>query len=306
MPNLILTYQCHNHCEFCFVEAPNDSPQLSLSAVKTLLPFLRSFGRDTLHLLGGEPTLNPAFLPILQCLLGEGFQVKIFTNGHLSPDLVHQLQCLPDEDFHFCVNRTNRRLTPAIINFYQKLGYRVQLGVTFFQINQSAEHIYREILEYRLRPEFRVGIALPIWPHFQNAYLHPDEYDQVAGQIFRLFTQVIPLGLRPEFDCGFPDCFFSDEQKNFLEANNIEFHSNCGIIPDLRPDLTAIPCFPLARFAVPVSSSSRWNLLRQQLTQQWQALQFKSLFMKCQDCEAFYTGRCCGGCAALRLTEPEI
>jgi MoaA/NifB/PqqE/SkfB family radical SAM enzyme len=301
MPNLLLTNQCFNGCSFCFVGAKESELFLRLENIATLLPFIHSFGRDTVNLLGGEPTLNPDFGPILERLLQEGFQVKIFTHGKIPAELVARLQGLHDGEFSFCVNRSDGRLTPKIINFYRKLGYRIQIAATVFKLQQSLTHIIDEILTYHLDRYFRLGLAMPIWPDRQNAYLPPEAYSRAADELFAFIDEAVVAGLKPSFDCGFPYCFFNEEQKAYLTENEIAFASNCGIIPDVGPEFSAKPCFPLANFAQPLAAASSWPILRQKFEEALNRANTEFLFAACKDCEAWRKKQCCGGCMALTM-----
>ena len=300
MPNLILTYRCNNNCEFCFADSEYQKKEISLDELNQLLPFLHSFKRESIRLVGGEPTLNPDFIEIMNFLFQQGFKVNIFTNGKLQTHLIEKLKTI-QEEFHFCVNRTNPILTSEIIQFYQKLGYRIQLSVTFFQTSQSVDHILDEILTYKLDRQYRLGIALPIFPGRQNQYLHPNDYLLASEKLFAFFKKGIQSDIRPSFDCGFPYCFFNEEQKRYFEENNIQFFSNCGIIPDITPDFFAIHCFPLAYFKQPVSDNMTWQILQQKFDTTLNACKYEPIFEKCKECKELHTKKCSGGCMSLRL-----
>jgi len=79
MPNLVLTYLCNNQCPYCFAESRQERHQFSLEQVRHLVPLLKQVNSGGVNLVGGEPTLNRSFLPILELLLTEGLQVNIFT-----------------------------------------------------------------------------------------------------------------------------------------------------------------------------------------------------------------------------------
>lgn len=275
---------------------------MSRDNLEALLPLIRSFGRETVHLLGGEPTLNRDFMPILERLLEAGFKVKIFTHGKLPPELVTRLQDVPSREFYLCVNRTDKALTPAIVNVYRKLGYRIQIGATVFKPQQALTHIIEEILTYHLERSFRFGIAVPIWPKRQNSYLRPEIYTTVADELFSFIHKAVAAGLKPSFDCGFPDCFFNETQKAYLAEHEIAFASNCGVIPDVGPGFYAVPCLPLSEFVQPILGTSSWSALRQQLEERLNQASTEFIFEACKDCAARQERKCWGGCAALRIT----
>ena len=300
MPNIILTKQCNNHCEFCFAGPKNDKTYLSFEQSQSLLPFIKSFNRDTLHLLGGEPTLNPDFLKILEYYLQNNFKVRIFSNGKIDPPLLDALQDV-DGEYTFNVNRSDPQLTKRIIGLYKKFGYKVSLSLTIFKLNQNIDHIIEEIKTFHLKKTFRLGIALPIWPGKQNAYLSPGLYPEVADYIFRFIQKAIQSKLQPEFDCGFPFCFFTKNHKAYFQEHGIQFASHCGIIPDIGPEYQIMPCYPLASFSIPFAKTDKWHTLEPLLKQQIERSPKLSLFEKCNDCIHLQNGNCSGGCSAFRL-----
>ena len=107
-------------------------------------------------------------------------------------------------------------------------------------------------------------------------------------------------GIRPMFDCGFPYCFFSEEQKEYLACHHVVFGSQCGVIPDVLPDLRAIPCFPLSAFSAPVNSSN-WSDVRKNLQEKLKNMNYNDIYQQCKDCKHLMNGKCLGGCKAVRL-----
>ncbi len=88
-----LTYRCNNHCVFCAVgnRLPEDQ---SLSHIKAVLDRYAQTGVKLLDLDGGEPTLHPDLLEIVEYARAAGFQtVNITTNGRrlAYPDFARKL-----------------------------------------------------------------------------------------------------------------------------------------------------------------------------------------------------------------------
>lgn len=303
MPNFIITYQCNNNCAYCFVDFKNQRKIFTVEELTNLLPFIQSFNRDSVNVVGGEPTLNHDFLKILAFFLRNKLEVKVFTNGKVNCKLVEKLQNVNEGDFSFCVNRSNPQLTHEITQFYRKLGYRINLSITIFRSKQKIEHIFDEVITHNLDPNYRLGIALPIWPNKQNVFLHPRDYKLIANEVFTFIQKGVLLGIRPTFDCGFPFCFFNEEQRQYFEKNEIKFSSNCGVIPDICPDFSVIPCFPLGRFKKKISKHTIWQDLQKDINDILVSYHFEPLFKDCKSCEELQTGNCSGGCAAFRIKE---
>lgn len=252
MPNLVLTYRCDNHCEYCFGAAHRNPQDFTLAQVRQLLPLLKSMNAGSINIVGGEPTLNRDFLAVLRLLLEEGLQVHIFTSGRFSPHLMQELQVVQEGQFTFCVNRSAVPVPLEVVELYRRMGYKVHLSATVFQVNQCLNHLLHEIEAYHLERRYRLGIALPVWPDRRNVHVNTSDYPFIAEMLFRFIQSGVERGIKPFFDCGFPLCFFDAEQKDFFRSNAIDVVSQCGTIPDLCPDSRAIPCFPLDEFGVHV------------------------------------------------------
>ncbi len=297
MPNIILTNSCTRRCAYCFTNG-DFIGELTLGDLREMLPFLDSFPHKSLNILGGEPSLNPDFMSIVRCLLDEGYQLHIFTNGDIPQKVLRDLQALAYADLAFVVNRTDEELSGNVVRFYKALGHEIKIGVTVFESGQNLRHTIREIEEYRLKKAIRIGIALPSCLAPDAVYLKPDLYQKVSGEMFAFLTECIGKDITPEFDCGFPFCFFTDEQKRYLRDHDVEFASNCGFIPDILPDQTVIPCFPLAGCRVGVRGGASWSDARQALSDARGEKSGGNIYEECATCEHIDSHRCCGGCAA--------
>lgn len=210
----------------------------------------------------------------------------------------------------FIVNRSSNLLTANTVRFYKALGHRIKIGLTLFKSTQYVQHAIREIEAYRLRKAIRIGIALPSCSPSNNMYLSPEAYPQISNEIFPFLVECIGKGIKPEFDCGFPYCFFTDEQKEYFSVHSVHFASLCGIIPDLLPDHSAIPCFPLAHARVDLRGQSSWLEVISALEKKLAAMNMNLLFAHCQGCTYLQEAVCSGGCKAFgfrwKSLAPEI
>lgn len=299
MPNLIITDRCNRHCSYCF--NAHSGADLTPKKLYDLLPLLNSFKREKIHILGGEPSLNPYFLDIVDILLAEGYKIRIFTNGNLSTDQIQALVLRQSVAITLDVNRSNPELVKDIKNLYRRLGHCIQSGVTVYHTGQDFTHLFAEINRYHLEPLYRIGIAMPIWPHRANTSLYPTHYTQAAQQIFRQIQQGLLLGITPEFDCGFPDCFFTVAQKNFFRQHQIKFAALCGLIPDICSE-SCFPCFPLTVFAEPIQVGATWTELEAKLMEKLGKIPLNYIFTSCETCASRLSGSCPGGCLGWRLS----
>lgn len=303
LPNLVLTLQCDRHCSYCFAAAPENYDDYTLASLTSLQGFIASFNRRRITLLGGEPSRCADFIAIIRVLQEQGLGVQVFSNGHLSPALISSLQGTINEDFRLCINRSDSPLSQDQKNLYAALGFAIQLAVTVYHPGQSLSHIFSEIDRYKLQATYRLGIALPVWRGEENHCLEPASYRQTADSLYAQIMAGLRLGFCPSFDCGFPLCFFTGQQREELLRHGVMTTSCCGIVPDILSGPAAIPCFALQKLGFPIAVNERWPQVEQRMTAELERLPRTWLYPECAECRHRESGACSGGCLAWRLPE---
>lgn len=264
------------------------------------MPFLRSMGRSSVRVMGGEPTLNPEFGDILELVLGEGFAVNVFTHGAVSPRVVARLKAINSGSLGFSVNRSYAQLPPEVVAFYRALGHRIQLSVTLFRPDQPLDHVLHEISTYHLEPLVRLGLAAPAPPRETGARWTPPDPQELLGTVRPFLRRAAAAGVRVGFDCGMTPCLMEGEAREFLVQSGQPVESACGPIPDILPGLTVIPCLPLSFISRPLDQHSRWPQVLADLEIELAAIRSTcALPSACARCER--REGCWGGCLARRL-----
>ena len=77
---------CNLTCGNCFMESSPKNDRLVYLTAAEVAGYLTEIKRDGLGtqligFTGGEPFMNPEFLPILEACLAEGFEVLVLTNA---------------------------------------------------------------------------------------------------------------------------------------------------------------------------------------------------------------------------------
>jgi sulfatase maturation enzyme AslB (radical SAM superfamily) len=89
-----LTDRCNRTCRFCVVSAPDFQNELNLDQIRSFLGENAGQGYLAVNLHGGEPTLHPHFLEVLDLIGQLGYEeCYVQTNGHRlgDPHFVSQL-----------------------------------------------------------------------------------------------------------------------------------------------------------------------------------------------------------------------
>jgi radical SAM protein with 4Fe4S-binding SPASM domain len=79
--DLALTYRCQNDCPHCYVERPKDFPELSTEEWKRVIDRCWEVGIPHLTFTGGEATLRPDLVELVQYAEDVGLITGLQTNG---------------------------------------------------------------------------------------------------------------------------------------------------------------------------------------------------------------------------------
>lgn len=78
---LQITRRCNLECDYCYIKANNRGHHLDTDLVFNLADYLGNRGLMEVRLTGGEPTLHPSFIPIIERFRKNHVYVSIATNG---------------------------------------------------------------------------------------------------------------------------------------------------------------------------------------------------------------------------------
>lgn len=154
IPNVLLTNRCVRSCPYCFA-----SKYMAAADAHTFLCWedliyiadlhMRS-GERCMSLLGGEPTLHPEFIDFVLYLLHRALNVRVFTSGILSNDLLAELDLVlrgvPLDRVSFTCNLNDPSLSPAsevsrVQRFLAAFGERVSPGFNIYRDDFSLDFL---------------------------------------------------------------------------------------------------------------------------------------------------------------------
>ncbi|MBM3744408.1 MAG: radical SAM protein [Acidobacteria bacterium] len=287
MANLSITAVCNRACGYCFASGTwNGGPAyMAWADYVGALGLLERSGIDQVRLLGGEPTLHPEFLRMLNTALERGSRVLVFTNGLMPRPALERLEGTPADRVAVLVNvaapeessveeRTGQAETLA------RLGLRVTLGLNIQTPGFQPDFLLELIRLHGLARTIRFGLAHPCLDG-SNRYLHPRHYRAVGERLARFRRRAEAEGVALELDCGFVPCMFPPETGEWSSAG-------CGPAPDVLPDGAAISCYPL------------YGLRRERLEAGVDAAELRRRFDAAGG-PLRAEGRCDGGCLAAAM-----
>src|SRR5215470_5782055 len=82
--DVYISSQCNRRCTYCFLPADffSSGIKMSLEEFSGAVDWSRRYGISEITLLGGEPSLHPAFPAMVRLAHDRGLQVRVVTNGH--------------------------------------------------------------------------------------------------------------------------------------------------------------------------------------------------------------------------------
>lgn len=256
MGNLLVTANCNRNCTFCFARertselAMGSGANMSREDIRGVMDFQDRSGQKSLKLLGGEPTMHPDFMEIVEEGLARGFHVHIFTNGMMSKKKADFLGSIPKEQLSVLANispqaaDTGRQVAMRIYAL-EAIGNRAALGITITDPEFEYEFLIDHIDRFGLEKTIRVGIAQPIVGQ-DNECLAPENYARVGAGIVKMAEACVKHDILIGFDCGMTLCMFSEEQHGKIATCTSGFKSVCDPIIDIGPNMDVWSCFPLS------------------------------------------------------------
>ena len=181
MANLIITSLCNRACRFCFAKQRLDELKqqkknihMPFEEIIAIFDYLKSSGVKVIGILGGEPTLHPRFISIIEAAQKRGFHIKLFSNGIMNREKADFLSGLEPgtasiicniSDFEVDSSSKQAKRDDAL----KKLGSSVTLGITIADTDVDCQYLIDFIKRYGLNKRIRVGVAQPIVGQ-KNAY----------------------------------------------------------------------------------------------------------------------------------------
>lgn len=273
-----------------------------MASFKRVLDFIQQSGLDELRLLGGEPTLHPEFINFLKIGLKKGLNIRVFSNGMMTADLVSDILLLNDPKLSFVINSVDPDTYPDEYKnqspVLTKLGSRASIGINIYQPGQNLDYLIPMIKRHHLAEEIRIGLAHPTVPP-GNQSLHPKFYPIVGDRLWDFYQELSEHHIRLTLDCGFVPCMFPDELKSLLMKQNPDLGLRCNPVLDVLPDEKVISCFPLHSLGTKTLNEFQGTEdIRKEFLRDLAPYESTGIYPHCIKCEYFISKVCHGGCRA--------
>ncbi|MDM8542582.1 radical SAM protein [Desulfococcaceae bacterium HSG9] len=310
MANISLTTYCNRNCSFCFARnvRNNVCPNMSVSTFIRAVDFFKAGGLDTIHLMGGEPTLHPKFPFLVEKILERRLNIQIFTGGVIADSLLDALDAssLASDNLNFILNvdlthSSNDMLLHHQEALCQRLSKKITLGATILHAAQDLSRLIDWHNRWHTAPAIRLGVAHPI-AKGGNRFVREPQLFNVGALAERFCRKAIEGGIHIEFDCGWTPCMFSSF---FMENSPFasQIGQRCNPIIDVLPNGSIAPCYALSHINDKKlqNKETRDNMVAHFETElePWREIGSKT---DCTTCAYRNNGICRGGCVARAMT----
>lgn len=211
-----LGHLCNNRCVFCVsgqLTHTGDAPLLPEADLVRALDDAWRAGHRRVTLLGGEPTIQPAFMGVLRHAIGLGFEVVIFSNGSKPgrTDLVDEVARIGGHvewrfSFQGATEEAHERTTRRKGSFAQLLasvdrvrahGQRTTINMCVVQQNYASVAAFPDLLLPRGVASLHLDMVNP----YDTGTLTADGVTAILPR----YTDIVPSLER--MIAGFPEAF---------------------------------------------------------------------------------------------------
>jgi sulfatase maturation enzyme AslB (radical SAM superfamily) len=309
MANLMITTACNFRCPYCFgldLFGPGQARQyMPLKLFQEIIAWIdrAAMTEMDIHLMGGEPTLHPAFGDMVEELVRRGWKTAVFSNAATPLDdvLVRRTADLGVSWIVNCNPPTTYRDNQLEL-LCRHLGLLRQAATITFNFTDGQtpyQYVFDYIEHYSLKHAIKLGVALPTLEH-RNVCAEWDNLPSIGRHILELLREARRRQITVEFECAVPYCLFSEEQHG--ELRNIHV-SHCGSRLDITPTGEVINCLPLFRIAsVPFDRFQNYRQAREWFQCMLAPYRQAGSTSRCLFCQYRLEGRC-SACLAYGLGE---
>ena len=323
--NIILTTRCNKNCSFCFArQAEQTKKDMALADFQRLIELAaRDHNRECIKLLGGEPTLHPEFVQMLDFLQSRHLPATLISNLlYTDQTLRARITRAAEAGLIRSVLANAAELTAANLAIFKQNylalieasrpnvpGSNIAAGITISRHKSTAEEVaYLDFLAAELPITLlRLSLDFLVENRRDEFFINNKEYGQ---KILAIIHKCLDLRLPMSWDCKLYPCLFTEEdfQKDisgFLQNMRTICHYRDAPF-DIFPDMSYIHCYP-------ARALSGTNILRFQriseaqgeiafLKKTLRGLHAEDFPPACADCRYQRQGQCdslCPGCREL-------
>ncbi len=264
--NILLNNYCNLNCSYCFANhvLEQDRLNMSLEDIAKVIEFSKNSDVRSINLIGGEPTLHPEFIKIIDKILQEEYfeQLLLFTNGLFNKNILNKLLSFSEVmNLRILINynHLNSKLTEIIDSNIEALKdvAQITLGINFYKQSQDFDYIIDTSKKYGLK-NIRWSLVVPNNELKSNVDVKK-YFINHKNTIIDFLEKCLENEITPHVDCNnFPLCILNEKELRIFACSsetNLRV-SVCPPVIDVLPDLRVIRCFVFSDYEVNLTDFS--------------------------------------------------
>ncbi len=315
--NIIINSECNKFCSYCFAKDHRSGENMSFEKFQELV----EFSENPIKILGGEPTLHPDFLKMVQYACEQKGEVTVISNFLFSKEVLAGLLELSEKyAINFLINSTphnSKEKYNRFVHNYTTLFARLYIlekedsmscGLTFAGESLESIALYIKKLKTDLLDigRLRISLDFPGSQERKDKFYFLENHD--TGDLFvGVIAVCIQLGIAVNIDCTYFPCMFSNRAK-YKYAKKFATHTgsvgrcgghmNSGGPTDVFSDGSASYCYPLKNTITADNITEKFKNFSE--VRRYLGLKYAFTFGKtvlplpCRKCSFLRDGKCLG------------
>ena len=305
---IVLTYHCNLNCSFCFSKTlQNTEPDyLTEEMLEKILAWMKGKGFKRVCLFGGEPSIHPKFIHILNRFQRSGYEVYFASNGLYSETVAEKLK--QTQILKITLNVLAEKTYTSeqrhrLMGNLSKLPSSVELSLRYTLSNNHSDlAFFRELTERYHPGNISVALAFPDKGQ-QNNFIRTDHIVDYSDKLMEFIEISHIIENQPVIAKPLPYCAFTPE-----DLYNILFGfkhlSACDMYLDHYLQLTTVnhkgvfyPCHALEKNRkFTIDDNPDLNQLQQHHFETVQTFLKNPVLDKCHECNLYHAQICQGFC----------
>jgi radical SAM protein with 4Fe4S-binding SPASM domain len=224
---IILTELCNRSCEHCF---NSNFRRKGMMDVDIFIRYMKENSQylrgQQLKVMGGEPTLHPRFVDVIDEAFRHFGDIRIFTNGSTMSEISKEPKMIKTH-FAGVVKYLINGYTfePEKFNEYKEFVRKIILHCVIPLDN--VDEFINKVLKFT---ELGSQVSIMISPDTQVDLFDNSIMKKYRHVWLKAVTSLVPRlgGAFSGFDHHFPTCFFTQEMLDILHAHNIDISEKTG------------------------------------------------------------------------------
>jgi len=297
-----ITYKCNIACEFCYSHelAKTMPDQMSLDSFKKLINWAKEMNFSFLRFAGGEPTVHPKFLQMIDVAYKSGIFTRISTNNVFSAKMRNEmissgLKHLTINYVFDSLNSEQRELFEENLAYYHQHSIPFKFSYVLNKDSVERTKLFEHAKKYR-PVDIRSNIVIPGLSGKTSINETKSRFKLIAAQIFDMQSKFMRMDVPFYLYMPVFRCLFDEQEWKRLKGffPNMLFtrcfvgaRGNFAAMTVVNPDLSTYPCPAVFLQGPSILSFKNKKQISDYFKEKLRPVLLDPVMQACPDCEKF-------------------